>query len=75
MDSFAGHIAGEAALRLAGHRLVEGHIQEAEVWPLLGILHQRGGLSCTCITHHRLLSFDTMIPESYTHKPDHAPSK
>lgn len=48
MDGLADHVAGEAALRLVGHRLVEGHVQEAEVRPLLGILHQRGGFARAC---------------------------
>lgn len=48
VDSLASHVFGKATLRLTGHRLVEGHIEEAEVWPLLGIFHQRGRLPCTC---------------------------
>lgn len=49
MDGLAGHIAGEAALRLVGHRLVEGHVQEAQVRPLLGELDQRGGFARACV--------------------------
>lgn len=48
VDGLAGHVGGEAALRLPGHRLVEGHVQEAEVRPLLGVLHQRGGFARAC---------------------------
>ena len=52
VDSLAGHVAGETTLRLSGHWLVEGHVEEAEVRPLLGVLHQRGGLPRTCGRRH-----------------------
>lgn len=57
MDGLAGHIAGEATLRLAGHRLVEGHIQETKVQPLLGVLYQCGCFARACVgerTHQEL---------------------
>lgn len=49
VDGLAGHVAGEAALRLVGHRLVEGHVQEAQVRPLLCVLDQRGGFTRACV--------------------------
>lgn len=61
MDGLAGHIAGEAALRLTGHRLVEGHIQETEVRPLLGVLYQCGRFARACgrHAHKKEISKDT----------------
>lgn len=53
MDGLAGHIAGEAALRLTGHRLVEGHIQETKVRPLLGVLYQRGRFARACVGYQK----------------------
>lgn len=53
MDSLAGHIAGEAALRLTGHWLVESHIQEMKVRPLLGVLYQRGRFARACVGHQK----------------------
>lgn len=53
MDGLAGHIAGEAALRLTGHRLVEGHIQETKLRPLLGVLYQRGRFARSCVGHQK----------------------
>lgn len=45
VDGPARHVSGKAALGLLSHRLVEGHVQEAEIRPLLGVPYQRGGLS------------------------------
>lgn len=52
VDGLAVHIAGEAAACLRSHRIVESHIKEAEVRPLLGVLHKCGSLPRTCVTQH-----------------------
>lgn len=69
MDSLAGHVFGEAALRLAGHRLVEGQVQEAEVRPLLSVLHQCGRLARTCGRRH--VSFMLWCSELQSARPTH----
>lgn len=59
VDRFAVNIIWEASHGLMGHGPVEGYIQEAEVRPLLSVLHQCSCLPCTCDKWQQLLKTDS----------------
>ena len=48
VDRPAVHVAGETALGLGGHRLVERHVEATEPGVLLRVAHQRGRLPRAC---------------------------